>query len=75
MPHARGFTQSHWMLLPGEYFAVSPRQLPWSLMLVPVQSHTKHNFLASVSYEKIDRPIEFFGKCKNDSDLVNTSIE
>jgi hypothetical protein len=56
-------------------FAVSPRRLPWSSMLVDVQSHTKHNFLASVPNEKMDRPIDFFGKCTNNSDLVNTSIE
>ncbi len=42
-------------------FAVSPRWLPWSSMLVPVGYHTKHNFLASVLYETMDRPIEFFG--------------
>jgi hypothetical protein len=34
-------------------------------MLVPVQFHTKHNFLASIPNEKMDRPIEFFGKCEN----------
>jgi hypothetical protein len=62
MRHAQVFTQSHWMPLPGKYFCHITLAAAMVIDVGAVRSRTKHNFLASVPYGMMDRPIDFFGK-------------